>query len=216
MAIELDHVFVCADVGAPEAELLVRAGFAEGSRNVHPGQGTANRRFPFRNALLELLWVNDPAEARSEATRAMGLGERWSARGDGASPFGICTRPTIPGTEGAPFSAWEYRPAYLTPELCLHVGKAPLEEPMWVHLAFVDRQYRAQHFVPNQNGATDISGVRLLTPAKLLSDPARVALENGVLTASAGDQHLLEIEVDHRRRGQTLDLRPALPVLVQL
>jgi hypothetical protein len=216
MAIELDHVFVCADLGAPEAELLVRAGFAEGSRNVHPGQGTANRRFPFRNAMLELLWVNDPAEARSEATRATGLWERWSARANGVSPFGICTRPVIPGAQGAPFSAWEYRPADLPPEQCLHIGKAPLEEPMWVHLAFVDRQYRAQHFVPHRNGAIEISGVRLLTPAKLLSDPARVALENGVLTASASDQHLLEIDIDHRRRGQTLDLRPALPVLVQL
>jgi len=216
MAIELDHVFVCAARGAPEAELLVRAGFAEGSPNVHTGQGTANRRFPFRNAMLELLWVSDPAEARSEATRETGLWERWSARGNGASPFGICTRPTIPGTQGAPFSAWEYRPAYLPPELCLYVGKAPLEEPMWVHLAFVDQQHREQHFVPHPSGARDISAIRLLTPGKLVSDPARVAFQNGVLTAATGDQHLLEIEIDRRQRKQTLDLRPALPVVVQL
>jgi Glyoxalase-like domain len=216
MAIELDHVFVCAATGAPEAELLVHAGFVEGSPNVHPGQGTANRRFSFRNAMLELLWVSDPAEARSEATRETGLWERWSTRANGASPFGICTRPTIPGTEGAPFSSWEYRPAYLPPELCLHVGKAPLEEPMWVHLAFVDRQHRVQHFVPHPNDATDISGLRLLTPARLLSDPARVALQNGVLTAAAADQHLLEIEIDRRQRNQTVDLRPALPVVVRL
>jgi hypothetical protein len=215
MTIELDHVFVCAARGAPEAELLVRAGFLEGSPNVHPGQGTANRRFPFRNAMLELLWVSDSAEARSEATRATGLWQRWST-GANASPFGICTRPTTPGTAGAPFSAWEYRPAYLPPELCLYIGKAPLEEPMWVHLAFVDRQHREQHFVRHPNGATDISGLRLLTPASLHSDPARVALQNGVLTAAACDQHLLEIEIDRRRRNQTLDLRPALPVVVQL
>ena len=216
MAIELDHVFVCAARGAPEAELLVRAGFVEGSPNVHRGQGTANRRFPFRNAMLELLWVSNSAEARSEATRETGLWERWSTRANGASPFGICTRPTMPGTAGAPFSAWEYRPAYLPPELCLYIGKAPLEEPMWVHLAFVDRQHREQHFVRHPNGATDISGLRLLTPASLQSDAARVALQNGVLTAAACDQHLLEIEIDRRRRNQTLDLRPALPVVVQL
>jgi len=216
MVIEFDHVFVCVATGAPEAELLVDAGFLEGSPNVHPGQGTANRRFPFRNAMLELLWVSDPAQAKSEATRATGLWERWSMRANGASPFGVCTRPTMPGTAGAPFSAWEYRPAYLPPELCYHIGKAPLEEPMWVHLAFVDRQYRAQNFVPHPNGATDITGIRLVTPVKLLSDAARVALQNGVLTAAAGDQHLLEIEIDRRRRNQTLDLRPALPVVVQL
>lgn len=49
----IDHLFVCCAPGAPEADTLVGLGFHEGSGNTHPGQGTANRRFFFRNAYLE-------------------------------------------------------------------------------------------------------------------------------------------------------------------
>jgi hypothetical protein len=65
MTAELDHVFVCTALDAPEADLLVAFGLAEGTPNTHPGQGTANRRFYFRNAMLELVWVRDEREARS-------------------------------------------------------------------------------------------------------------------------------------------------------
>ena len=44
---EVDHVFVWVDVGAPAADQLVSFGLTEGDPNVHPGQGTANRRFFF-------------------------------------------------------------------------------------------------------------------------------------------------------------------------
>jgi hypothetical protein len=37
--------------------------------NQHPEQGTANRRFDFANAMLELLWVSDARDAQSERTR---------------------------------------------------------------------------------------------------------------------------------------------------
>ena len=43
--IELDHIFVFTSAGAPEAESLIELGFEEGPGNVHPGQGTSNRRF---------------------------------------------------------------------------------------------------------------------------------------------------------------------------
>jgi Glyoxalase-like domain len=75
---EIDHVFVCAAFGAPEAEQLIAFGLTEGSRNRHPGQGTANRRFFFRNAMLELLWVESAEEAQGDNVRRLGLWERWS------------------------------------------------------------------------------------------------------------------------------------------
>ena len=55
MAFEFDHLFICADVGAYEANRLASFGLIEGSSNTHPGQGKANRRFFFHNAMLELL-----------------------------------------------------------------------------------------------------------------------------------------------------------------
>jgi hypothetical protein len=216
MEIELDHVFVCAAQGAPEGDLLLQLGFVEGSPNVHQGQGTSNRRFPFRNAMVELMWVSDPVEAKSELTRETNLWERWSQRASGASPFGICTRPIMPGTKGSPFAGWEYKPSYLPPDLCLHVGAAPIEEPMWVHLDFVDREHRLRNFVQQPNGATDITGLRLTTPVMPRSEAARVMLENHVLEVEEGSGDLLEIEVDHRRQQTMTDLRPALPIVFHL
>jgi hypothetical protein len=48
---------------------MVKFGLLEGSSNAHPGQGTANRRFFFDNFMLELLWVTNPAEARTWESR---------------------------------------------------------------------------------------------------------------------------------------------------
>src|SRR5215475_4921008 len=103
MSFEIDHIFICTAVGAPEAERLIEFGLAEGSPNHHPGQGTANRRFFFENAMLELLWVDDAEEVQREGIRRLALWERWSQRNLGASPFGICYRPTRDATEPAPF-----------------------------------------------------------------------------------------------------------------
>ena len=75
-SLELDHVFICCDVDAPEADRLVRIGLTEGSGNVHAGQGTANRRFFFEDTYIELLWVCNPGEARSDSVRPAAIWER--------------------------------------------------------------------------------------------------------------------------------------------
>jgi len=62
----LDHSFACTAPGDLEAEELVRFGLREGPPNQHPGQGTANRRFAFSNAMIEFLWVSDAQIAQCE------------------------------------------------------------------------------------------------------------------------------------------------------
>jgi hypothetical protein len=108
MSIELDHVFVCASPGAPEAEEFIRFGLHEGLPNEHPGQGTSCRRFGFANTMIELLWVSNPRDSQSEATGRTLLWDRWSARDGRASPFGVCVRPANPESTELPFPAWEY------------------------------------------------------------------------------------------------------------
>jgi hypothetical protein len=121
---QIDHLFIRVTKGGTEAEALREFGLSEGSGNVHPGQGTANRRFFFANAFLELLWIADEAEIASEQTRPIQLRERLS-EGD-ASPFGICFRPV------ARFPTWDYRPAYLPAGMNIGIATAaPLMEPMW-------------------------------------------------------------------------------------
>src|SRR5437899_5800140 len=96
MAFELDHVIICADSDAPEAERLIQFGLREAPPNQHPGQGTANRRFFFANAMIELLWVRDPAEAQSERTRRTLLWERWSGSAPHLPSASASVLPVLP------------------------------------------------------------------------------------------------------------------------
>lgn len=216
MTIELDHLFVCTDSGAPEAERLIRLGFRESIPNQHPGQGTANRRFSFWNAMVELIWVTNPEEAQSEAARRTLLWERWSARHGGAAPFGICVRPADSADCAPPFPSWEYRPAYLPDPLSMHIGEAGIEEPMWVFLSFLRREQREQWFQEHLLRVREITGLTLTTPIPLRSPASQKIVESGILSARTGPEYVLEIEFDYRGRKRQLDLRPYLPVILQL
>jgi hypothetical protein len=135
---ELDHVFLCTSPDAPEAGCLSAFGLTEGTPNVHPGQGTASRRFFFWNAYLELLWVSNPVEAQSETTRPTRLWERWQGKDQGTCPFGIGLRPGVGENQKPPFATWEYRPAYLPAPLRIEVGMncELLTEPFLFFLPF--------------------------------------------------------------------------------
>jgi len=109
---ELDHVLIWVGPGAPEAERLIAFGLTEGTSNVHTGQGTANRRFFFQNAMLELIWVYDETAAKASPGARLGTHERWRHRQTGASPFGLCLRRRAEAAT-LPFDTWPYRPAYL-------------------------------------------------------------------------------------------------------
>src|SRR3954465_5061694 len=135
MTVELDHMFIFTGVGAPEADQLQAFGLAEGSSNVHPGQGTANRRFFFHNAMLELVWVRHQREVRSLSITPTRLWERWRYRSTGYSPFGVCLRPSGRPALGEPvalpFTTWEYHPPYLPPELHIDVAtQTTASEPL--------------------------------------------------------------------------------------
>jgi hypothetical protein len=46
---QLDHLFICTEIGAAIAHRLVAVGLTEASSNIHQGQGTKNRRFFFHS-----------------------------------------------------------------------------------------------------------------------------------------------------------------------
>jgi hypothetical protein len=216
MQIELDHLFVCATPGAPEGDKLVQFGLHEGPPNQHPGQGTANRRFAFSNAMIELLWLSDEREVQSQATKRTLLWERLSGRNGSGSPFGICVRPLGSEDSGPPFPSWEYRPAYLADPLVLHIGEAAVEEPMWVYLSFMRRTFREQWFIEHPSGVREITGLTLTTSVPLHSRVSQKMIESGILTARTGAAPLLEIEFDGKRQNQRMDFRPHLPFVFQL
>jgi hypothetical protein len=214
MSLELDHVFICCASGAPEADALVRLGLREGSSNVHRGQGTANRRFFFCNAYLELLWVSNAAEARSEHTSRTRLWERWSSRASGACPFGVIFRSRGAKT-AAPFETWSYQPKYLAPGLSIEFANGtPIEEPELAFLPFVTRSRPPEseptvHVVPIQT----VSGVVIGLPsAASLSHLSQAAQSAGLLSYRLAAEHTLELTYIAGQEA-TYDLRPTLPLL---
>jgi len=214
MSIELDHIFICTAVGAPEADELVSLGLNEGPPNHHPGQGTANRRFAFANAMIEFLWVCAEAEARSELSSPTLLWDRWAGRERGACPFGICTRPANSSPEtAAPFPAWEYHPSYLPEPLSMHIGNAGVDEPMWVYLGFLQRADREKWFTEHPAGIREITGLTLTTPAPMKSEASKAFINAGVIAARTGSTFLMELEFDGGIRGAAVDFRPRLPII---
>jgi hypothetical protein len=212
-----DHAFICTGVGAPGAGKLVDFGLREGTPNQHPGQGTANRRFFFRNAMLELLWVDNAEEARSKQTRNLRLWERWSEAGRGASPFGIVLRPSSRSQSQVPFPSWQYRPE-LMPDLVLKVASGvELAEPIWFYMAGGRRPDEApperRQPLEHPVGFHEITGVRLHCPVLERAVVTQAMAEAGVISLATGEKNLIELEFDGNKNGNRADFGPDLPLV---
>ncbi|MGA8533289.1 MAG: VOC family protein [Candidatus Tumulicola sp.] len=220
MNLELDHVIVCCGAGAPEAAALTGAGFVEGSSNVHPGQGTANRRFFFHNAYLELLWVADLDEARREPARRTRLWERWLRRQDGACPFGIALRPLDPEPSDAPpFPTWAYHAPYLPAQVSIGIALAtPLAEPEFLYLNFATPPGAKQREpMTHPSGLVRLTGVRIgmPSPTDVRSQAARAASAAGLVSYYPASGYVMELVFDAGTNDRSVDLRPALPLLLR-
>jgi len=220
---EFDHLFICVKPNAIEAELLKEFGLTEGSSNLHPGQGTANRRFFFHNSMLELLFLTDVDEATSEATNRTKLHERLMREDGHASPFGLCFRPIGNGEKDknkeVGFPAWHYKPGYLPDHLHVDVGDAPVNEPMWFFLSFSSRPdstpLEKQQPLIHSIAVKEISSLNVSVPR--VGDRSKTAqyISSKVnnINIIEGEEHLLEICFDNEIKGMSHDWRPALPVI---
>lgn len=217
MPICLDHIFVCCDPGGPEADALLALGLREGTGNVHPGQGTANRRFFFHGGFIELLWVHNPVEAQSSLTAPTRLWERWSARQAGACRFGVAFGPGGSGVPEPPFDAWPYRPAYLPPDKVIWFAKhTTLHEPELFYMAWAHPQASSAH-QPREHGA---ALVRLLSASvglpegTPLSEASLAVQSAGLLGFHTSNTAELLLRFD-ARTDVVFDLRDRLGLLLQ-
>lgn len=213
MRLELDHIFILASVGSPEGDALPSLGFIEAPPNTHSGQGTACRRFLFQGGYLELLWIQNPLEARSTLVRPTHLWERWMGRHSAACPFGLIFRGVSVSDGKPPFSCWEYQPPYLPPSMSIAVGDnaSVLTEPMLFHVAFGRRR-----FADHEDGLRTISRVDCVLPGGANPSPElRSIMDAGLVHFQMGAAHLLDLGFDGETQGKKADLRPALPLILQ-
>ncbi len=211
--VELDHVIFFCDVGAPEADALLGRGLHEGPGNTHPGQGTVNRRFFFRNAYLELLWVENFAEAQSPDAQRTQLYDRWANRANGACPFGLVFRPG-PKSVAPPFPAWSYVPKYFPPGFSIDVAKdIPANEPLLFYLPFA-RASLVEDVAPMPGGAQigAITGVTIhLRDTGSLSPALESLVGSGSVIVEPGQDFWVDLEYVMGAR-EIIDLRPKLPL----
>jgi len=213
----VDHLFIMTSVDAPEAARLAALGLIEGSRNVHPGQGTANRRFFFQNFMLELLWVNDEnADVISEPVRRTRLLARW--RDHSACPFGICFLPEKAGTS-APFAGWPYRPEYARGTTIHVASEAALSEPMWFYFdSLTPRQMcaiREKEPTIHPLGVRELTSIRITVPTPPHSEPSVFAAREQLVDFGSGSKHVAELTFDDGASGRHVDLRPGLPLVIR-
>jgi len=218
---EIDHIFICVPPGAKEAELLMDFGFKEGSANIHPGQGTANRRFFFDNVMIELLFLTNADEARSKLTRPTMLYERLISEDDKVSPFGICFRPAeSDDNRQASFPCWAYRPTYLPPDLHIDVGNAPIDEPMWFFLSFASRPDQSARCLAepriHANGISELTSLEITIPkTEELSPAANIVANNKGVKILSGESHLMVLCFNDEKAGFVNDFRPDLPLVIK-
>lgn len=224
--IELDHIFIFTSADAPEAEALIELGLEEGPRNIHPGQGTSNRRFFFRQNFLELLWVHNEEEVRSAVIAPTRLWERSQWRQTGYSPFGICVRPSADllssGQDRVLPETWGYKPPYLPSGLQIDVAKneAYPQEPMLFQIPFSDspkKKYpkqteKGQHPL----GVKNITKVILHLPAlQPYSAAMKALLTADWLQVESEERFHLTVEFDRCQQCRTRTFAPDLPLTIK-
>lgn len=208
---EIDHLFILASPGAPEADVLEAFGFKEGPARQHAGQGTANRRFFFGNIYLELLYVDDASQLYTPTTQVTRLAERFDASNSDISPFGVCFHQAC----GA-ITTLEYQPAYLPKGYKLTLAaETPLTEPMWFFLrtpADIPLPYQRQVFTQagELNRLTQVTIT--VAQAAEISTAAAVIMASSCINLVADFSPLMELCFDDGVQGQSHDFRPALPL----
>jgi hypothetical protein len=222
MTVEFDHLFVCTSVGAPEANKLLELGFSEGQNNIHPGQGTACRRFFFHNAYLEFFWVHDEKEASSTLVQPLCLWERWQYQQTGYSPFGFGLRPSQQGTGqvALPFKTWVYRPSYLPPPMGIEIAENSFpSEPLIFYSSLGERpeEYPAERKQPLEHAVRvkEISEIRITLPEMRPSSALKALEQSGIVKLILGAEPLAEVAFDGAKQGEERNCRPVLPLVLK-
>ena len=231
--LERDHIFVWVSPGAPEAATLQKLGlYTDGKVHKHSGQGTSSKVFMFENAYLELIWVDEPDVARRKS-QDMGtdLLARVDWRRTGASPFGIGLHHLAAGSRALPFPTKKYWAEWMNPDTFISIAESSvnLKEPFYFVVPdyfavssaeqlkqLLDNQpeYR-KHYV-HELGVRRLTGIRIMSnQVGRFSETASVLSKNGVAVVKRGKSSYAELTFDGGTQRKTIDVRPALPLILK-
>jgi hypothetical protein len=224
-ALELDHAYTLVPPGAVAAiNALRRVGIVIDTQTVkHDGEGTTSIAAFFENAYLELMWVDSSVSVDSAHQLDVAEFRRATAwRETGASPFGV----------GLHFLSGSV--ADLTTPYRLDVVPESDPAEYYVILRQPAESLAADVFIMPQDGAVTSwigrfrnrqpnrfahpAGFRRITRVVVhgthAMPSALAGLDVRLVGFVASSEPLMEVQFDGGGRGETWDLRPALPVIL--
>lgn len=224
--VELDHVYVVVQRGAQAETALLRSHgfFIDTTVNRHTGYGTASVAVYFGNAYLELLWLEPDVELAPEhEDRARILRQATEWQTSGVSPFGVGLHRVKGFTGPFPVPVVKDSAAYMRPGTAYEVLNQPADSlgadvfvvpedravPSWIARAME----RVPELFEHAGDFREISSIRILGPASQLTSALTVLQPRGVAVLQS-DSTLLEVRLDGSARGERIDLRPLMPVVL--
>lgn len=116
----IDHIFIFTDIHEEITDELMSFGLTPNDSRIHEGQGTANRTFSFENFFLEIVWVHNEQEIKSDSVKPSGLRQRAEFSANTYSPFGLII---VNDEESDPLfkEAFKYQPDYFPPGMAFDV-----------------------------------------------------------------------------------------------
>lgn len=156
---DIDHIFIFVNDNGKIADELVYFGLTEGSSRIHVGQGTTNRKFYFDNFFLEILWVHNEEELKSDITKPTGLWQRADFNSTN-SPFGLCIVNTDE-TDRLFENAFKYQPAYFSVGLNIDILKNEqnLNLPWTFRLPFKGHKKNETEPTEHKSGLKNLTSV---------------------------------------------------------
>lgn len=157
---DIDHIFIFTNDNGQVADELIDFGFTEGSSRVHTGQGTTNRKFYFESFFLEILWVHDESEIKSDSIKPTGLWQIADYQVNSFSRFGLCITNTLE-TNQVFKNAFKYQPPYFPQGMTIDILKNAAHPTLpWTFRLPLDRKLRNKAEPTNHS-----NGIKVLTSA---------------------------------------------------
>jgi hypothetical protein len=229
---QFDHVWITVSPGAPERGVLERAGFVVAPGvNRFDGQGTASITIEFTNTFLELMWLDSTVTVEpGRETYVRRFRQRVDWRTTGAAPFGVHLHRLPAAPDSLPFATWALHMGWMPP------GKAyamitPRTDTLTPSFSIVPRGSEVPQVsdpplpgieavrlnaLRQPPGRRRVTAVRLILPRQYEPTAAMRAFQGlGAVAVERGDAWRLELTLDDGAKHETLDCRPALPLIIR-
>lgn len=239
--LEVDHFNIWVENPKEAKEKLIEIGFIsvpDSLSQIHKGQGTAGRYFNFLNGYLELIFVYNQSELEenNKKNNELDFIERANFKKNGASPFSIALKIKDYKTDKIPFDKVKYHQDWMEENVNIYSAKnskTKLGEPSifvvypeiesdrfetLADLKKIPEEYSIwREFFKHPNGAKKITNIRI-TSSDLDLETETIKAINGIenISVQNGTEHLMELYFDNNVQKKSFDLRPELPMIINL